>query len=103
MATPLMEDLAALERRVAEKFLAYASTRLPQWELPDFDIDWDAWRNLPPLPPGTMQYPRQQWFTYPNRRTISLAIVDRMLDFDELTDDQWADVTFLMWYGGRST
>ena len=103
MAASLVEDLAALELRVADKFLAYASNRQSEWDLPDFDIDWDSWENLPELPPDTPQFPRQQWFTYPNRRAISLILVDRMMDFDELTDEQWADVTFLMMYGGRST
>lgn len=98
----MSDDLRELERRVGEKWAAAATARIPERELPVFDIHMSAWQNLPPLPPGTPQFPREQWASYPARRTAALLAADRMLDFDELTDEQWMDVCLVMQYGGKT-
>lgn len=95
-----MSALDDMEQRVTEKFAAAAFARIdPQWKLdvgewtfPDFEFE--------PLPPGTPQFPREQWVTYPNRRMVTLTLIDRALDL-ELTDEQWTQLTFLMGFGGR--
>lgn len=53
-----------------------------------------------PLPP-MLQFPREQWVVYPNRRKVSLLIVDRLLDkWDSLTTEQKAQAAFLLHFGG---
>jgi hypothetical protein len=104
-------DLDVLERRVVEKWVA-AAARMPRWELPEFDMsawelpefDMSAWDEAmkTPLPPGTPQFPREQWASYPNRRRVALMICDRLLDFDELTDEQWVTLCMVMQYGGKT-
>lgn len=52
--------------------------------------------------PDLPQFPREQWVTYPNRRAVTLVLVDRMLDlWDELTDMQKTHVAMLLTCGGR--
>lgn len=95
--------LIELEGRVTRKWQEAVAARTPQWPMPEVDIDWSAWRDAAkkPLPPGTMQFPREQWVSYPNRRTTVLILADRLLDFEELTDEQWHTLNFLMLYGGK--
>ncbi|CAN5143809.1 hypothetical protein BH11ACT6_BH11ACT6_34570 [soil metagenome] len=114
------ELLDQLEQRVTERYMAAAAERdrLPDSPFSTLEFDSSEWwfssRHLlgvaPDGPlleianagPPTLQFPRQQWITYPNRRAVSLVIVDRALDqADTLTDDQWYQLTFLMFYGGR--
>src|SRR5437899_1673714 len=101
-----MMGLEELERRVCEKWATAAAARLP---LDVFDpsgwldgIDTTAW-NAEPLPPGTMQFPREQWASYPAKRTAALIYAERLLDFaDELTDEQWITLNLVMLYGGKT-
>jgi hypothetical protein len=96
----MTEPLEELELRVGGKWVAAAAARTPEWSVPDFEFDMSAWTDVAPLPPGTMQFPREQWVSYPRRRTMSLLVVDRMLDLD-MNDEQWGQVCFLMQYGGK--
>jgi len=102
------DDLDVLERRVCEKWVAAAAARMPA---DAFDpsswldgIDMSAWDEAmkTPLPPGTPQFPREQWASYPAKRTVALMIADRLLDFEELTDEQWMQLCLLMQYGGKT-
>jgi hypothetical protein len=94
-------DLDVLERRVGEKWVA-AAARMPRWELPEFDMSaWDEAMKTP-LPPDVPQFPREQWASYPNRRRVALMIADRLLDFDELSDEQWVTLCMVMQYGGKT-
>jgi hypothetical protein len=70
--------------------------------MPDMDwsTDWAEAVNKP-LPPGTMQFPREQWLSYPNRRAHALVLANRLLDFEDLTDEQWHTLGMLMLYGGK--
>lgn len=98
-----MDALEELERRVGEKWVAAAAARTPDWPVPA--VEWsDDWKEAmkKPLPPGTLQFPREQWASYPNQRTVALLIADRLLDFDELTDEQWMQLGLLMQYGGKT-
>ncbi len=94
--------LIGLEERVTRRWQEAVAARNPQWPTPDVELstDW-AEAMQKPLPPGTMQFPREQWVSYPNRRTIVLVLADRLLDFEELTDEQWHTLNFLMLYGGK--
>lgn len=98
------DDLDVLERRVAEKWAAAAAARAPMWPMPDDPFDMSVWGEAmkTPLPPGTPQFPREQWASYPMKRRLALMAADRMLDFDELTDEQWMQVCLVMWYGGKT-
>lgn len=97
-----VEDLDALERRVSEKWIAAAAARMPQWDLPDNPFDSTEWLgDVSAIPSDVPQFPREQWASYPNRRTVTLLTVDRMLDL-EMTDEQWMQVSFLMQYGGKT-
>lgn len=96
-----VDELTALENRVGEKWIAAAAARNPEWPVPDFEFDMSSWTDVAPLPPGTMQFPRERWASYPTQRTVVLMLADRMLDLD-LTDEQWAQLCFLMQYGGKT-
>jgi hypothetical protein len=97
------DALVELERHVGEKWIAAASARTPQWPLPDDPLDISTWQtDTTPLPDDWPQFPREQWASYPAKRTVTLLLCDRMLDFDELTDEQWTHVCFLMQYGGKT-
>lgn len=94
-------DLIELEKRVTRRWQEAAAARTPQWPDVELSTDW-AEAMQKPLPPGTMQFPREQWVSYPNRRTIVLILADRLLDFEELTAEQWHTLNFLMLYGGKA-
>ena len=91
-----MSELEALERRVGEKFVAVAAARTPNLPLFDMEIDW--WSGSPPS--DVPQFPRERWVSYPNRRTVTLTLIDRVLDLD-LDDPQWVQVCWLWQYGGK--
>ncbi|MCV7004581.1 hypothetical protein [Mycobacterium gordonae] len=98
-----MSTLDELEQRVGEKFAVEAAKRVdPQWML---DIgQWTIGGHpdaLVPNPGDIPQFPREQWVTYPNKRTMCLLILDRLLDFDNLDDEQWMQAAALMTFGGR--
>jgi hypothetical protein len=96
-------DLDELEKRVTEKWVAKASERVSEWAGLDVPFDASLWLQTAPgspLTPPTFQFPREQWISYPAKRTYTLLILDRLLDFD-LTDEQWAQACFLMHYGGK--
>jgi hypothetical protein len=97
----MSDELQQLERRVGAKWVAAAAARTPEWAVPEAAFDMSAWTDMAPLPPGTPQFPREQWVSYPNRRAVALLLADRLLDFDELTDEQWTQVCMVMQYGGR--
>ena len=90
-----MSELDDLERRVGEKFMAAAVELTPEWP---HNVEMGTWQ---PMAAPALQLPREQWVIYPSRRMVALLIIDRMLDFDSLTDEQWGQVAFLYQYGGR--
>lgn len=96
----MIDHLIELEERVTRRWLEAVAERPPLWgfapaDLPDWsDVQWE------PLPPGTPQFPREQWVSHPYRRAMTLILCDRMLDFD-LDDEKWLQVCFLMQYGGK--
>lgn len=106
MGTVMSEDpyapLIELEQQVTQRWLEAVAARTPQWPMPDMDwsTDWAEAVNKP-LPPGTMQFPREQWLSYPNRRAHALILANRLLDFEDLTDEQWHTLGMLMLYGGK--
>lgn len=103
-------DLNDLERSVLEKFIA---ARHVDWPLPDDPFDSSSWLadigSIGTVDVAThgagepvMQFPREQWIVRPNLRLVTLMLVDRALDMaDRLTDEQWAQVTFLLSFGGK--
>lgn len=99
-------DLDVLERCICEKWVAAAAARAPMWPMPEDPLDFDmsAWDEAmkTPLPPDVPQFPREQWASYPNRRRVALMIADRLLDFDELSDEQWVTLCMVMQYGGKT-
>jgi hypothetical protein len=103
---PMSDSLEQLERRVGEKWASAAATRFPA---DAFDpsgwldgIDASEW-GLDELSPGTMQFPREQWASYPNARTVALLTAEAALGrADELTDEQWVTVCMVMQYGGKT-
>lgn len=98
-----MDVLDELEQRVGEKWATAAAARLTPLPGPFDFTDWTDWATIEPDALTTVpQFPREQWASYPARRTVTLMICDRMLDFDELTDEQWAQVCLLMQYGGKT-
>lgn len=94
------DDLAAAETRLRTKWFAAMEARGAA--LPTEPYNASDWKIGEP-PPATLQFPRQQWANYPAGRRVVLALCDRMLDFaDQLTDQQWAALNFLIQYGGRT-
>lgn len=95
-------ELEELERRVGAKWASVAAARMPQWAVPDDPFDIGAWQtDAMPADPDVPQFPREQWASYPAKRTTTLLLCDRMLDLD-MTDEQWAQVCFLLQYGGKT-
>lgn len=98
-------DLAELERRVGEKFAAKASERISDWDGP-FDDPFAAgnWLQTAPGSPvaPTLQFSREQWVSYPTKRLVALMALDHLLDFPELTDEQWSTACLVWWYGGKT-
>jgi len=109
------DALAQLENQVTEKFIEKITERLP---LTPFDpTGWLTGIEFGPIIDGPVlgpviedplsstrpsgQFPREQWVVYPNRRAIALSIVGRALELEAITDDQWAQIAFLMAYGGK--
>ena len=99
----MMDELTALEQRVGEKWVTVASARTPQWELPDDPFDFSEWVTNDPGPIHVPQLPREQWASYPAKRTVTLLLCDKLLDkADELTDEQWLMLCLAMQYGGKT-
>lgn len=112
------DALAELENQVSDRFLEKVTERLP---LTPFDpTAWLTGIEFGPVidgpacgpiieghpsssvdPRHQLQFPREQWVVYPNRRAIALSIVARALELETITDDQWAQIAFLMAYGGK--
>jgi hypothetical protein len=103
----MSEDLEELERRVAEKWAAAAAARIGVYS-PGFSFDVAGWFDSladsgeVSMPDDWPQFPREQWVSYPNKRTAALLLADRLLDFDELDDEQWSTLCLLMHYGGKT-
>lgn len=96
----MSDQLDELEHRVAEKWAAVAGSRIdPRWQ---FDVTTWGLHPPPPLPPGTLQFPREQWARYPAKRAAVLLACERILDHGELTDEQWLTVCLAMQYGGKT-
>lgn len=100
-------DLDALEHRVRERFVAKSAERVSDWNGIYDGFDASSWLQTSPLSPllpsvPVVQFPREQWVSYPARRTLVLLTVDRLLDLDELSDEQWVKVCLLMEYGGKT-
>lgn len=92
-------NLEEIEQHVTQKYAEKMAQDWPilthDWTLPDLELST-------PLPEPVMQFPREQWITYPSTRTINLLIVDRALDlWDDLTPEQKSRIEFLFQYGGR--
>lgn len=99
------EDLAALEERVGAKWAAAALARTQIWPAVDLDaFSIDTWLVNPgPIEPPQLQFPREQWVSYPTRRMVALTVCDRLLDkVDELTDEQWVTLCWALQYAGKS-
>ena len=96
-----LDHLVELERSVTEKFTVKAAERAP-----DSDLNVTGWLQTVseamqvPIDPNIPQFPREQWVSYPARRTVVLILCNRMLDFD-LDDAQWTQLCWLMQYGGK--
>jgi hypothetical protein len=97
-----------LEQRVGQKFAEAAASRV---QLPTakatFDVvSWLAGLDTSgsvALPDDWPQFPREQWVSYPNKRTAALLFAEHLLDrADELTDEQWSSLCLLMHYGGKT-
>lgn len=95
-------DLAELERRVGEKWVAAVAVRLPEFEL----LDLGGWADSASLSfPVTVgpQFPRETWASYPAKRTVTLLLCEKLLDnAAELTDEQWITLCLAMQYGGKT-
>lgn len=96
------ESLDELESRVTAKWAAAAADRIQGFS----DIfDPSAWNTVVDMgadaPSPTMQFPREQWVSYPAKRTVALILADRMLDLDSITDEQWMQVSFIVQYAGK--
>lgn len=109
------DALLELENQVNDRFLEKITERLP---LTPFDpTAWLTGIEFGPVIDGPVlgpiiegnpytsadprQFPREQWVVYPNRRAIALSIVARALELETITDDQWAQIAFLMAFGGK--
>lgn len=98
--TGMDDALGQLERRVGEKWAAAAAARFPA----DVDpFDPSDWLGDEPHAEPVMQFPREQWVSYPNKRTAALIVADNMLNnADDLTDMQWTLLCRIMLYGGKT-
>lgn len=89
----MSDVLQDLEVRVTEKLAA----ALPKWDLPPDPMDdWTPPTDLPPLPEGWPQFPRERWVVYPKRRMWCLLLADKAIDHGNL-----AEAGFLIQYGGK--
>lgn len=100
-----MSALEDLEQRVTAKFAAKAAGRI---DPSVFDpttwsdvVDWTNGGGEQPQVPIEHQFSREHYVTYPNRRVIALALIDRALDHDEISEETWFQIAFLMFHGGR--
>lgn len=95
----MSDTLQDLERRVTEKLIAANQAAHPEWaNLPD---PMEVWakaplEEMPPLPEGWPQYPREQWVTYPARRAHALILADNAIDHGYLAEAGW-----LVQYAGK--
>lgn len=105
---PVAEDepteLDELERRVGEKWAREAAALFP--DAPEFDVTTWTPPKAPasePLPQFPLrQFPREQWITYPARRTAVLTACEQVLDGHHgLALDEWQLLCLAMLYGGR--
>jgi hypothetical protein len=101
-----MTTLDELEQRVGERFAraAAARTQIPTASA-SFDVaswfDGLADTGEVALPEDWPQFPREQWVSYPNKRTAVLLLADNLMNHD-LTDEQWSTLCLLMYYGGKT-
>lgn len=96
-------DLRELEARVCGKFMAAANVRAAGWSVPDDPFDWSDWFGSTEQSGDVPQFPREQWASYPAKRTAVLMACDRLLDdADKLSDDQWLTLCLAMQYGGKT-
>jgi len=95
-----MSDLDELERRVTEKFAAKCAELVPADPFDPSPFDPACWSSSVDFGQPAVQFPREQWVTYPHRRMLALMTADRVLDF-ELTEEQWMQAGMLVAFGGR--
>lgn len=101
----MADDLDELEQRVGEKWARAAAARMAAWvSAREFEIDLREWLVEFPEPARApiMQFPREQWASYPASRTVALTTCEALLDLDELADNQWLYVCVAMQYGGKT-
>ena len=104
-------NLEDLERETAEKFYRLATALAG--EAPVLDVkEWLGDKPFEvattPLPPGSMQFPRETWVVYPARRTVTLITVaawcDKAIDGTYTADvvrDGLPGIGLLLAYGGK--
>ena len=96
------ETLDQLEQRIGQRWAEATAAHIPSDPL---DLkDWLASTLTDPqvYSSNLPQFPREQWVTYPPRRTVSLLLVDNALNAAEkLTESDWLALAFLMTHGGR--
>lgn len=98
-----MDQLETLEQRVGQKWAAAVAARIPHLDMPDDPFDFSDWLTGDPVPEPVLEFPREQWATYPAKRTVTLLLCDKLLDkADDLTDEQWMMVGLAMQYGGKT-
>jgi len=96
----MSDSLEDLEHRVRERWVAASVDRTPDWPLPDRIIEWQPTAELTHV--AEFQFPREQWVSYPIKRRLALMVADRLLDFEQLTDEQWQQLCQLIHYGGKT-
>ena len=102
-----VDQLEELECRVGAKWIAAAAARTPLWSCPadPFGGDMSAWTGAMtrPLPPGTMQFPRERWASYPARRRLTLMVCEKLLDAaSDLNEEHWMTLCLAMQFGGKT-
>lgn len=88
--------LQDLERRVTEKLIAANRAAHPEWAAVTVTLSEVGTLPPPELPADWPQFPREQWITYPHRRTCGLILADRAIDLGLLAEAEW-----LVQYAGR--
>lgn len=98
------DDLDELEQRVGEKWAAAGAARIGPIELGEWGALFDMYDgDVQPLSPDVPQFPREQWASYPAKRTFVLLACEAMLDrAGPLTDEQWTTLCMAMQYGGKT-
>lgn len=94
-----MRDLSDLEQRVTTRWREALTARCGS-----DPFDTSNWLTSDsPIDPTTPQLPHERWAIQPVLRTVVLLLCDQMLNLaDQLTDQEWNYLEFLMLYGGKT-